>query len=262
MEDKRHPAGSHCWLDLATSDLAAAKEFYTQVLSFGYLEVPMPGGAPGVYTMLAVGDGQQGGARELGPEEKQAKVPPHWMVYTAVDDVDATAAKAVELGGRVMVPAFDIPDTGRMAVLEGPNGEAFAVWDRNSPHPGSSVTDRNQTGAFCWAELAAREPDTSGPFYAGLFGWEPKDGAFPGHPYTVFHNGEQQAAGMFLMPSEMGGAPTAWLIYFMVPDTPAAVARTEELGGRALSPVMQIPGVGTVCTLMDPQGAVFGIVGP
>lgn len=262
METTRHAAGTHCWLELATSDLAAAKAFYAEVLGFGYLEVPMPGEAAGVYTMVTVGEGQQAGAHVLGPEETAAQIPPHWMLYTAVEDVDAAAAKATALGGSVMVPPFDIPDTGRMAVLNGPTGEGFALWDRNSPHAGSSVADRNQHGAFCWGELASSDVEVSKAFYSGVFGWDPRDGDFPGMEYTVFHAGDREAAGMFLMPPELKGTPPSWLVYFMVPDAVTAVAKTEKLGGRTLMPAMKLPKVGTVSVLMDPQGAVFGVVGP
>jgi hypothetical protein len=63
-------------------------------------------------------------------ESWPAAVPAHWMVYFAVDDTDATAAKAAELGGQVSVPPTDIPP-GRFAVLNDPQGAVFSVLKMN-----------------------------------------------------------------------------------------------------------------------------------
>ena len=76
----------------------------------------------GEYTLLHVADQMVGGS--IPPPMEG--VPNHWHVYFAVDDADATAAKAAELGGSVMVPPFDTP-VGRMAVLADPQGAVFSV---------------------------------------------------------------------------------------------------------------------------------------
>jgi len=62
----------------------------------------------------------------LGPQMKG--VPAHWLVYSAVTDVDGSAKLAGELGGKVLSPPMDIPNVGRFAVLQDPQGAGFAVY--------------------------------------------------------------------------------------------------------------------------------------
>jgi uncharacterized protein len=113
---------SICWNELATRDVEGSKRFYNQV--FGWTGETHPYG-PTSYTELKAGDATAAGMREMG-EQDPANVPPHWLVYFAVADTDATVAKAQELGARLLVPAMTIP-AGRLAVLSDPQGAVFAV---------------------------------------------------------------------------------------------------------------------------------------
>ena len=110
--------GTVTWNELVTTDPAAAK-FYEQVLGVTTSVMDM---GTGEYTLFEVG-GQMVGGSTPPPMEG---VPNHWHVYFAVDDADATAAKAAELGGSVMVAPFDSP-VGRMAVLTDPQGAVFSI---------------------------------------------------------------------------------------------------------------------------------------
>ena len=79
----------------------------------------------GEYVIFEKGDSMKAGMmktpKEWGP------IPPHWLVYFAVDDCDATAAKAKSLGARVGVEPFDVENVGRMSILADPQGAGFAV---------------------------------------------------------------------------------------------------------------------------------------
>ncbi len=112
-----------CWNELATRDLAAAKNFYPRVFGWGIKSNAMPDGSE--YVEWQVGGrsiaGGQGMSSMYPPQ-----VPPHWLVYFAVANTDETVKKAQELGGSVTAPAMDIPQ-GRMAVLTDPQGAAFAI---------------------------------------------------------------------------------------------------------------------------------------
>jgi len=110
--------GTLTWNELVTTDPAAAK-FYEQVLGITTSTMDM---GTGVYTLFHVGDDMVGGS--IPPPMEG--VPNHWHVYFAVDDADATAARATELGGSVMVAPFDTP-VGRMAVLTDPQGAVFSI---------------------------------------------------------------------------------------------------------------------------------------
>jgi predicted enzyme related to lactoylglutathione lyase len=114
--------GSFCWNELGTRDTATAGEFYSNV--FGWTAEPLPGSPIG-YTIFKNGDRGNGGMYQITPE--MGRIPPHWLVYFAVDDCDAIAQKVTEIGGSVMKPAEDIPGVGRFAILHDPQGAAFAI---------------------------------------------------------------------------------------------------------------------------------------
>lgn len=115
-------AGTLSWNELATRDIEGAKAFYGQV--FGWSGETHTTG-PMVYTEWKLDGRSVGGMLEMGPQYPP-QVPPHWLVYFAVDDCDATVAKAQELGGSVTMPPMDIPQ-GRFSVLGDAQGAMFAV---------------------------------------------------------------------------------------------------------------------------------------
>ena len=114
---------SFSWNELHTRDMNGARAFYTKVFPWATRVNEIPGG--GEYTEWLVNDKSIGGGMAMGPE-MPANTPPHWLVYFAVADTDATVKRAQELGGTVMAPATDIPQ-GRFAVLVDPQGAAFGI---------------------------------------------------------------------------------------------------------------------------------------
>ncbi len=113
------------WNELQTNDLDAAKAFYGAV--FGWTTEVDQGG---YVLFLADGRGQAGGMKI---EESWGPVPPNWSVYFLVEDVDAYAAKAQELGGNVLVPPTEAGEMGKFSVLQDPQGGAFTVMQFNGP---------------------------------------------------------------------------------------------------------------------------------
>jgi uncharacterized protein len=112
--------GTNIWNELVTPDFDNAAQFYAATLGMGIEQQDMPDGS-GAYSMLTVGGKTVAGS--MTPQA--AGVPPHWNVYFNVDDVDASVAKAKELGAVEIAPAFDVEGIGRMAVLADPQGAAF-----------------------------------------------------------------------------------------------------------------------------------------
>ncbi len=122
MDTQYRQHGAFSWCELLTTDVANAKRFYGKL--FGWTLEPAP--LPGVeYTLVKYGGQQMGGIMAMPP--KCEGVPPHWGVYVTVDDVDATAKLAEDMGGKVCVPPTDIPEVGRFCVLEDPQGAAINV---------------------------------------------------------------------------------------------------------------------------------------
>lgn len=121
MEMPKH--GEICWSELSTTDLEACKTFYTGLFGWSYKESDT---TDMEYTEIQLdGEKQFGGMYKKPPE--MSEVPSHWMSYVSVDDVDASLAKATELGGTIVVPATDIPGTGRFGMITDPTGAAIAM---------------------------------------------------------------------------------------------------------------------------------------
>ncbi len=110
------------WNELATTNMDKSKAFYAKVFGWEAETTETPGMA---YTEFKLNGSSIGGGMPIGPQAPEG-VPPHWLVYFAVADTDATVGKASELGGSVMAPPMSIP-AGRFAVLADPHGAMFAV---------------------------------------------------------------------------------------------------------------------------------------
>ena len=116
--------GTMAWNELATREVEPATAFYSAV--FGLGSEPWEGSGDTPYTVWTVDGTVVGGVIQMD-ETWPEGVPPHWMAYFAVDDADATAARAKELGGNNPVAPFDAPGVGRIAVLTDPHETHFAV---------------------------------------------------------------------------------------------------------------------------------------
>ena len=257
MATDRYPPGSFCWADVATTDATAAKVFYTDLFGWSAEDFEMAGAPP--YTMFRQDSGDVCGLDPMPPEMQEAGVPPHWSVYVAVDTVDATAAQAAELGGAVVVPPFDIPETGRMAVIRDPEGAALSLWQRSGAYPGYAKAG-GAPGTVCWNELMTPDTEAAARFYGALFEWRVRDVSGPDGAYHEFLAADGSVGGMLPITAEMGDVAPNWLVYFAVADCDATAARIQTLGGGIVRPATTIPDVGRFAVVHDPLGAVFAII--
>ena len=248
----KHPAGSFCWIELHTSDQNAAKSFYGAL--FGWEAHDNPMGPNDFYTMFKLQGRHAAAGCTLRPDERSQGVPPHWMLYIAVANTDATAAKAQQLGGKVLAPPFDVMDAGRMAVVQDPTGATFCVWQpKNDPGIGIAQV----AGTLCWADLSTSDVKRTSAFYSGLFGWQlttdPKDPS----GYLHIKNGEHFIGG--IPPALHYKLPPHWLGYFQVEDVDATASNAKQMGANLYLPPKTMEGVGRFSVIADPQGAVFAI---
>jgi uncharacterized protein len=183
---------------------------------------------------------------------REAGAPPSWMSYVSVEDADATAGRARELGATLYAEPFDVFDAGRMAVISDPEGAVFALWQPGT-QIGAGVV--NEPGTLSWNDLATRDPEGAQRFYGELFGWT-FDPVAP--IYLTIRNGEQMNGGVRVMGRGEEQVPPHWLPYFAVDDLGAAVALANDLGGKALAPPMEVP-AGRFAALADPHGAAFAL---
>jgi uncharacterized protein len=250
-ERTEYTPGTFCWTDLTTTDQEAAKAFYGGL--FGWEAEDMPVG-DGVYYSMQRVDGKDVAA--ISPQQQQqrdAGVPPLWNSYISVENADAVADRARELGATVHAPPFDVMEAGRMAVIQDPQGAHFLLWQANR-HIGAALV--NAPGAPSWNELASPDLDASKEFYSSLFGWtvEPFEGS--PQPYLTIKNGEANNGGIRELDSP--GPPPHWLVYFAIDDIDQGLAKVEQLGGVKHAGPMDI-GIAKIAVVADPQGAIFAL---
>jgi len=247
--------GTFSWVDLGTTDSAAAKKFYGAL--FGWTFDDMPAGPGMTYTMCKL-NGQDAAALYTMDKSMQG-VPPHWASYIAVDDVDAIAKKVTSAGGKVVKEPFDVLDAGRMVVVEDPTGAIVSFW-QGKKHIGAGIV--NEPGSLTWNELFTNNVDRAGKFYVQTVGWKTESVDMgPMGTYTLFKRAGEDgnAGGMMNIPPNMQGVPPHWLAYFAVADCDASAKKAGELGGKVAVPPTDIPNIGRFAIVQDPQGATFAL---
>lgn len=243
-----YPPGSFCWAELATPDPDSAKKFYSEMFGWTWTDSPTPNGT---YTIFEV-DGNSAAAAYAPPPG----VPPHWGVYFSVTSVDESAAKVTALGGKLLMPPFDVMGFGRMVVAQDPEGTTFQLWEAKE-HIGA--THGGPLGMATWPELHVKDLDAAAAFYGGLFGW--KTQASP--QYVEWINGEARIGGMMAMNGpEWQGVPPHWMIYITVADCDERAAKAKELGANICVPPTDIPHTGRFSVVNDAQGATFSLFQP
>jgi uncharacterized protein len=247
-----HAPGTFSWTDLSTPDPAGAAAFYGALLGWEGEEVPA--GPDASYWMMRVGGRDVAGMSAMREEQLAAGAPPAWLSYVTVEDADAAAARVAELGGAVMLPAFDVLDAGRMALVRDPQGAIFALWQPRA-HIGAGLV--NDPGAMVLNQLNTSDPEAAARFYEGLFGWAITQVAAEPQAYWGIQNGESLNGGMMALPPGTP-SPPHWLVYFTAADLDAAAEVIAGEGGAVMVPVTVIQS-GRILVARDPQGAYFGL---
>ena len=243
----RTAVGRFVWHDHMSDDPAAASRFYSKV--FGWeIEVWKPGEMD--YPMIKAGDTTHGG---FGPARGGA--PAHWLGHLAVEGADEAGARAEAAGGRILAPALDIPEVGRMVVVADPAGATVSLFQ---PAGEMSVP----AGAFVWDELMTQDVEGAKRFYGEVAGWAARDVEMGGSGvYTLFSSGDVDCAGC-LTPPEGVEQPAFWLTYLGADDVDATIEKAEAGGAKTQMPATDVPNVGRLAVLADPLGAFFGLFRP
>jgi predicted enzyme related to lactoylglutathione lyase len=160
VEIDRYEPGVPAWVDIGSPDPQGAADFYGAL--FGWEAPEGPPEHEG-YRVAMVGDRAVAG---IGVQESSG--PPVWATYVAVERADDAVATVLAAGGQVVVPAMDVLDVGRMAILIDPVGAVFSVSQAGS-HPGSELV--NEPGTSSWSELLTTDLEASKAFYGTVFGW-------------------------------------------------------------------------------------------
>ena len=253
------PAGAPCWFELSSSDPPRSLAFLQAV--FGWqgqaMDVDDPAGA---YTFLANATGTVGAVGGLPPGVDGAGS--YWGVYFATRDLDASLARAAQIGGRVLADPFEVPGHGRGAVLADPSGALFSLWQSQAMDSGDFTMFED--GSVCWVELATHDVASAQGFYGELLGWRFSDSAHApaGVRYSEYAVGDTHYGGLLQMTPEWGEVPAHWSLYVLVPDLDARLAACLTAGGAISVPAFEAPGVGRIARIDDPTGAGLYLVQP
>ena len=248
--------GRFVWHELLTTDVEAATAFYARVMRWGAWDASTPGRP---YILFGDGKSAISALTPLPNDARQESVQPIWVGYVGVDDVDAIAARVVQLGGMVQVPPTNASDISRFSVVTDPQGARLALFKwRNPAQQPPAAPDA--TGRVGWHELLAADWEQAWSFYHELFGWQKED-AEVGETatYQPFSAGGEMIGGMFTKPATIQ-APF-WLHYFNTDDIDAAAQRVTSGGGQILDGPLETAGGSWVIRCADPQGAAFALEG-
>lgn len=250
-----YPDYTFCWAELGTTDAAAAKSFYSGLFGWQAADVPLPQG--GTYTMLQIDGHNVAALSQLSQDELAAGSRPFWSSYISVSDVDKAAEKAEAAGAKLFIGPFDVMDSGRMAIIQDPDGAYVGLWQPQN-HIGAQLVNYPRT--VVWNELAAKDGEKASAFYAEAFGWTVHTDNNSSPPYTLFVNGKRMAGGMITLDPQWGDVPPHWATYFAVDDVDETVDRAKGLGASVNVEPFDIPGTGRLAMLQDPQGASFYVM--
>ena len=238
--------GKFVWHEQVSSDPGQAKDFYTELFGWG-TELFKAGEMD--YPMINSGGQNHGG---FGTAQEGAP-PPHWLSHVQVDDVDETVEKAKSAGGSLAAGPFDMGEVGRMAIIKDPQGAFVSAYQ---PTAEGAVAE----GVFVWDELGTTDVEGAEKFYGEVFGWTTKDMGPDFGGYKIFQVGETGIGGVMALQDPTW--PATWIPYVGVEDADATVAKALELGASTIVEGMDVPTIGRIAVIKDPQGAVFGIIRP
>ncbi len=119
-------------------------------------------------------------------------------------------------------------------------------------------------GRFIWYELMTTDADAAAAFYGAVVGWRATDSGQAPKDYRLLSIAGENVGGMLQLSPEMraGGASPGWLGYVCVDDVDAAVASITKARGRPIMPAMEVPGVGRMAMVADPQGVPIYVMTP
>jgi predicted enzyme related to lactoylglutathione lyase len=248
--------GRFVWYELTTTDTAATRAFYTEVVGWGARNASMAG-LP--YTVFTAWDDPVSGMMELPKAARNRGERPMWIGYVYVDDVDAVADRVERLGGAVHLPPQDVLHVSRFSVVSDPQMAIFALFKWQHAGHARSV-NRLSLGCVGWHELLAADYEKAWDFYSELFGWQKtRTNVSSVGLYQQFSIAGETIGGMMTKPPMV---PTScWLYYFNVGDIDAAIKRVTAAGGQLLGGPMEVPDANWIAQCVDPQGAIFALAG-
>lgn len=245
------PLGAPTWIDLATSDLARAREFYGAVFGWTFED---SGAEYGGYVTALV-DGRP--VAGLMANDPQWNAPDGWTTYLHTADIDATIEAVVAAGGASCSGAMDVPAKGRMAMVGDRARGMLGLWQPGG-HTGFEVV--GVAGTPVWHQLTTRDYANAIDFYRSVFGWEMKvEADSPEFRYSNAIFGGEPLLGVMdgdnMLPA---GTPSTWSAFLGAEDVDKTVEVITANGGTVIRAAEDTP-YGRLAAVTDPTGAAFNL---
>ncbi len=251
---QEHHPGKVIFVQLTTTDMASAKQFYSGLFGWSFRDVP---GTRVPFSLAYVGSEQVAAIAER-PAPAGARAQPTWLSFFSTPDVDGAAKLAAGQGARVLSAPRDVPGLGREAVMADPQGAVFGVLASSSGDPADAL---KPDGVWIWRSLMTPDPTKDAGFYDSLFGFTTY--AFPspaGQQHLLLQSENYARASVNTPPGTNPGMHPHWLNYVRVDNAAQTVARAAQLGGRVLVQPHTDRHGGMVAVVADPQGAPVGLL--
>lgn len=255
--------GDFIWYELMTTDAEAAQTFYGGLLGWTFREFEQSGMD---YRLFAADGPDVGGVMPLTEEMRNGGARPLWAGYIGVEDIDDAVDAVREADGEVLMGPEDIPGVGRFAFVKDPQGAPFYIMRPGpSEHASESFAARTPRDGHCaWNELATSDPSDAKRFYGSVFGWVTNDtlDLGPMGKYEMLKNGVDRDFMFGAVMKQPEAMPASlWSFYFRVPSIAEASRKIAQGGGQVVNGPMEIPGGDFSLNAVDPQGALFALVG-
>jgi predicted enzyme related to lactoylglutathione lyase len=245
------PLGAPIWIDLSTSDVERAQDFYGTVFGWTF---ESSGPDYGGY-VNAFRDGKP--VAGLMYNDPEWNAPDAWTIYLHTADINTTVDALKSAGGSSCVEPMEVPEKGWMAMGLDPSGAPFGLWQPTG-HRGFEVV--GEAGAPVWHQLTTRDFTKAVDFYRTVFGWETRVEADTDEfrYSTAVFDGEDVLGvmdGNSILPE---GVPSHWITFFGADDVDKTLQVITDHGGSVLRGAEDTP-YGRLAAATDPTGAVFNL---
>jgi uncharacterized protein len=248
------PLGAPTWIDLTTSDIDRAQEFYGTVFGWTFESAgPVYGG----YTN-AFKDGRP--VAGLMRNDPQWNSPDCWATYFHTSAIKATMAKANASGAATCVDAMEVKDKGWMGVLTDPEGAVFGLW-QPAGHQGFEVV--KEAGAPVYFQLTTRDYGKALDFYRQVFGWQTEvvSDSDEFRYSTASFDGDALLGVMDGTTDLPEGVASNWFFFLGADDVDKTVQLIVDNGGSVIRAAEDTP-YGRLAAVADPTGAGFNLSTP
>jgi predicted enzyme related to lactoylglutathione lyase len=191
-------------------------------------------------------------------------LPLQWMPHIQVDDIAASAARALELGGTEVMHGKDDSGASQWAVMLDPNGAAFGLISVVPAESVPEIEEGAQVGSIAWLDLTVPNAEVTRDFYCPVVGWTTQDhemtdddGTY--HDYVLVGGDGKPVGGICHARGINQGVPPVWMMYLPVGDIDTSIARVKEDGGTVIKHTDGNCGY-NIAFVQDPVGVHFGLI--